>query len=531
MGNSDNGIKGKISKDSIYEILIILSLCIIAFAFRIAFLDKLSFWIDESITVFAAKGLMENGVPVFPSGAIYQRSFVHVWMLAQTFKMLGVSEFSARLPSVLFGTLSVALLYYFAKSLGFKQAGLMAAIMIAFSPWAIWFSREARMYALFQFIYLASIYLFWLGLEGGFSSRTVGSSIKKWIFLILSGAGFVIGAFVHELMVLFLAVLGLYVFIMYLSTASGTGLLPALGNRYGITTAAFTVSGFSALVLLVALGKFPSQGQIAAEFVPDILTRGSHFTLLKHFLMAYPFLSVMAFIGSFVLIKAREKSGTLLLLSFWIPMATVMLVKVSRARYVYFAYPSFLLISAIGILFLIAPIIGSDGLDNLLNKLRSSLRLKIALIMVLVVFSAAQIREVKNQPPGRVPRNDLYVAFYPNWKLASDIDFKDKTIFTTDAITAYYYFGKVDYMVRLTEHGALPENERGEPIDKRVGARFLSDFDSFKSALERNKDSLIVMQRDLWEKKLTEEAREYIWKHLKYRNEFSDESIYVFTSN
>lgn len=531
------GIKKDVHRTNLSEMLIIGFICFIAFALRIAFLDNLSFWIDESTSVLAAKGLLENGLPVLPSGDYYSRSFVHVWTLAQSFKLFGISEFSARLPSVIFGTVSVALTYYFAKSMGYKEAGFIASLMMAFSFWAIWFSREARMYALLQLIYIFSLYMLWLGFEGGSTARDrKGFSKRNLIYLLLAAIGFVVGFFTHELMALFFGFFWLYVLTVCLLSINEKGWVSALKSKYGITAVALSTFGLIVLTLLVATGKLGLNGKIAEEIIPKHIIGTSYMSgirLLKQFLFTYPFLSIMAFVGSITLVKARDRGGLYLLISFWFPVLALVAIKATRERYLYFTYPSFLLLAAIGIIYLVTSLVKLDSFNVFLGGLKSRTWPKLILIMVLTMLSLAYIREVKHQIHGNVPKSDLYVAFYPNWKLASKIDSEGKTIITADPITAYYYFGRVDYMVRLTQLDFSGHwfRERGMRRERYTGSRFIGHFGELKSVIEGKKNNLVVIQRNLWDKKLTEEAKDYIWKNLRYRNDYSDESIYVFTSN
>lgn len=79
---------------------------------------------------------------------MYFRSFaddkhpVHVYVTAISEKLLGLSEFSTRLPSALFGILNVLLIFYLTKLLFNKDViALVASLILAISPYNIHFSR------------------------------------------------------------------------------------------------------------------------------------------------------------------------------------------------------------------------------------------------------------------------------------------------------------------------------------------------------------------------------------------------------
>ncbi len=105
---------------------------------------------------------------------------VHIYLTAIVVKILGSSDFTTRLPAVLFGIGSVILVYFLTKFM-FKNdfISLLSALFLAISPYHLHFSRfnhEAN-YALFFFI---------LGLLFFYMAK------KKPTFLILSATGFLL---------------------------------------------------------------------------------------------------------------------------------------------------------------------------------------------------------------------------------------------------------------------------------------------------------------------------------------------------
>lgn len=79
---------------------------------------------------------------------VYFRSFaddkhpVHIYLTSLSTKILGLSEFSTRFSSALFGILNVLLIFYLAKLLFKKNViALIASLILAISPYNIHFSR------------------------------------------------------------------------------------------------------------------------------------------------------------------------------------------------------------------------------------------------------------------------------------------------------------------------------------------------------------------------------------------------------
>src|SRR5574341_157640 len=149
-----------ITNHQVMSILVVLT--VTGIILRINDLGSKTFWMDETIQTYAALGLMQQGIPVLPSGAIYSRGFLDTLLIAQSFKIFGVSEFAARLPSALFGILTIPLIYLTGKELGNKRVGIIAAFLITFSEFENFMNRDARMYSQLQFLYLLTAYLFYI---------------------------------------------------------------------------------------------------------------------------------------------------------------------------------------------------------------------------------------------------------------------------------------------------------------------------------------------------------------------------------
>ncbi len=74
--------------------------------------------------------------------------------------VLGLSELSTRLPSILAGTIGIILIYYLALALFNKKSiGIFAAIFFAVSPWSIFFSRAAYEVNVATILFLAAVLL------------------------------------------------------------------------------------------------------------------------------------------------------------------------------------------------------------------------------------------------------------------------------------------------------------------------------------------------------------------------------------
>lgn len=114
-----------------------------------------SIWLDEAISVQQAR------LPYWQM--IYQlRSFdVHppIWasVLWLDVRLFGFGPLAVRLPSLALGIASIPLTYLVGRELFDRRAGIVAALFVAASPIAVWYSGEARMYSIYIFLSLLAL--------------------------------------------------------------------------------------------------------------------------------------------------------------------------------------------------------------------------------------------------------------------------------------------------------------------------------------------------------------------------------------
>ena len=78
---------------------------------------------------------------------------------------LGVNEWNARLIPALLGVVSLPLLYFPIKKMFNPLVSLVAVLLLAFSPWHLYWSQNARFYVALLLFYTLALFLFYLGLE------------------------------------------------------------------------------------------------------------------------------------------------------------------------------------------------------------------------------------------------------------------------------------------------------------------------------------------------------------------------------
>lgn len=119
---------------------------LLALALRLVTLSEQSYWLDESYTVHLVRlglGPMLRAIPRTESTPpLY---YVLAWAWTHVF---GSGEYGLRSISALAGTGTVLVGGLIADRVAGARAALIAAALLAVSPFLVWFSQEARAYAL-----------------------------------------------------------------------------------------------------------------------------------------------------------------------------------------------------------------------------------------------------------------------------------------------------------------------------------------------------------------------------------------------
>jgi len=120
-------------------------------ALRAIGLDARGLWLDEAITVRHANRPLLDVLSRLASGVhppLYH-VLMHYWISA-----FGLSEVALRSFSVLVGVLAIPAAFWAGSRVYDRRTGIVAAGLVAFSPFLIWYSQEARMYGL---LFLAAL--------------------------------------------------------------------------------------------------------------------------------------------------------------------------------------------------------------------------------------------------------------------------------------------------------------------------------------------------------------------------------------
>lgn len=131
---------------------------IYAFILRVYSLGSSPLWFDETISSLASNKIATTGLPIFDSGLLYSRALVFHYIQGIFITLFGQNDFIVRFVSVLFGLSMVLLAFFIGKEFN-KETGIIASLFTAFLFLEILYSRQARFYQAFQFLFFLTIFL------------------------------------------------------------------------------------------------------------------------------------------------------------------------------------------------------------------------------------------------------------------------------------------------------------------------------------------------------------------------------------
>ena len=134
------------------------ALVLTAFALRADHLNFQSLWRDEVDAVTFATRTLPRVLSTFTKPK--ENGPLYFLLLRPWIALTGDSEFSVRFFSLVFGVLAIALAYALGRRWLSPLGSILGALLVAFSPYLVWYSQEAKMYTLITFLTMLSLYLY-----------------------------------------------------------------------------------------------------------------------------------------------------------------------------------------------------------------------------------------------------------------------------------------------------------------------------------------------------------------------------------
>jgi 4-amino-4-deoxy-L-arabinose transferase-like glycosyltransferase len=490
-------------------VLVVLSL-----ALGLPNLAAPSLWHDELVHVYVAKNIAATGWPALPSGNFYPSSTAYNYLLALFVGILGDDAFSVRLPSVLLGGFNTALVYFLCRNWLGRNTALWAAFFFATSPWQVGWARQARLYE-FQI----TSYLLMLSLAWRFFTCPAPKAAPR--FGIGAMLAYVIGLLTSFHSILYLGPPGAFAIFALLRSR-------VLKSRWSAAIATCTVLG---LLTIASFYFNPNPVDRAAVFETGIggrlldqlrTDRYYYFRFLGGNLSLGFFL--LALLGSAVLLFRRDPKTFWVLLAFWVPVLILTyLVGYRRHRFMFFAYPVYIMIYAHGLVVLLA----------LLREYRRSL-LHGAVALLVVLFLArlaySQVQLMGDSVEAAAGADTTLATHHPRWKGPArwvKAHRADETILTTTYLPVRYYLGHVDNWF---------PNRYTKWEYQESGMEGLGSLEELKAFLQEHPRGYFLAESsrfDMWRyygALVQDLGREVDWveAHMAYIEEASSEDVHVW---
>lgn len=133
-------------------------------------------WLDEATSVFDARRSFGGMIGSLRAGDVHPPLYFSVlWAVVHRF---GSGPLAVRLPSIVAGTLVVPMLYLLGREAYDRRTGIIATLAGAVAPIMVWYSQEARMYALLM---LFGVIALWAQVR-------IFRGARAWVWFVYAGA-------------------------------------------------------------------------------------------------------------------------------------------------------------------------------------------------------------------------------------------------------------------------------------------------------------------------------------------------------
>lgn len=170
---------------------------LLGLALRLFGVSRESLWFDEAMTVTLARG---SCAAVLDHVAVQENHPpLYFWLVWAWMELFGGGEVPARLLSVLCGTLAIVPAHVLARRLFDRRVAHLAALLVATSQILVYYSQEARPYAVFLLLGLGTVLLFVEAVQRG-------TALAWWSFVVCAA----LATMTHYTMAFVLLALGLF---------------------------------------------------------------------------------------------------------------------------------------------------------------------------------------------------------------------------------------------------------------------------------------------------------------------------------
>lgn len=405
-----------------------LLLAVVALCFRLYRLGYMSLWVDEYMHALAAvKGQFRHSE---------NNGILLTWLNTLFAYVLGHNEFSMRFPVALLGAALVPAVYVLGKNLANFRVGLMAACLVVFSLYLMFWSRVDRPYGLVATLYVPLLLSFWLMLE---RKPAAGS---KWAafgvhprYLLLTLLAFALSMLSQLICFLFIFSAGFY------------GTLAAIDSWVSKQSSPFRLNAYNVLFLLntvaVVLMFTPAgnnlmrpiiqiflPGNMANLILPDMKAALAAVETDKFYgsfdvyagVLKYDFkmLELLGWAGMLLAFFKNRKLSYFLLSGFAVPFFLMSFVfrEPHHAKYLSYIYPLFLISAAYALYFIAFHL--ASYLSKSFSETSRSYLSACLFVFVILLFGISKRKDISSMlnatEHGNIVDKSISEIHFVNWK-------------------------------------------------------------------------------------------------------------------
>jgi mannosyltransferase len=319
-----------VNNTSTTELFLLSGITFLGALLRLYRVGEWSFWRDEIAQITRALGHF-NIETILEQ---WWRPPLSVLLTGLSLNLFEVNEWSARLPSVLIGLISIPVIYFLVRYMFNGWIALVVAFLFAISPWHIFWSQNARFYTSLMLLYFLASIAFFFFIERG-----------QGRYLLLFVIFFFLAVSEREIALLLLPVLILYLiglWILPIERPPGfnlkhLGLLP-LGASLFVLLELYSLYTTGTTRLAFAID----------TFVGRVIDDPFRILILIFFNIGVPIVS-LAMLSIFYIYKEKSRIGLFLVISIVVPTVLLAFISIFSFvvdRYAFVTLPAWIILAA-----------------------------------------------------------------------------------------------------------------------------------------------------------------------------------------
>lgn len=387
---------------------LIMVLVVLAAIIRFWQLGTECLWIDEAWSYFVS----QQPWHLIPFMDVHPP--VYYWFMKAWLSLPGMfhDESQIRMISAIFGVITIPLVYRLGKRIGNDFVGILAAFMMTFSTFAIYYSQEARQYAIVTFFFCLFLFVYLEAIER-----------KNWKIWALAGGLAALCMYTHWF--LFFPIGATVFHALYFNRKEVSNLFVYIAAIFTLMIPAIPMLDKAFYTKTVLEGSNLLDGLHGMDIITSTLTlAGQNIEILG------AILALLAVYGWFSTWNPRgDRDSISMLIAFLFVVQTIAMILLAEyvvvfPRYFVFLLPLYYILIAIGLIKMVT----STTEDRTI----------IAIILVLFVAVFGAFVFTYYEPTYKPDMRHLYDPIYP---LTSDGDVHAITANQGQFTLIMYYYG------------------------------------------------------------------------------------------